>query len=85
MLAASTSLWHRHLGHPGPAVLASLRKNNLISCNEVDASLCHTCQLGKHVRLPFNTSTSQTSSPFEIVHCDVWTSSVSSISVASIT
>jgi hypothetical protein len=54
MLAASTSLWHR----PGPAVLASLRKNNLISCNKVDASLCHASQLGKHVCLLFSTSTS---------------------------
>jgi transposase InsO family protein len=32
------------------------------------------------VYLPFSTSTSKTVSPFEIVHCDVWTSPVSSIS-----
>jgi hypothetical protein len=54
MLAVSTSLWHRRLGHPGPTELASLRKNSLISGNKVDASLCHACQLGKHVRLPFS-------------------------------
>jgi len=71
MLAASSSLWHRRLGHPGPAVLATLKQNNLVSCNKVDRSLCHACQLGKHARLPFATSTSQTTSPFEIVHCDV--------------
>ena len=83
MLAASSSLWHRRLGHPGPAVLATLKQNNLVSCKKVDRSLCHACQLGKHVRLPFATSTSQTTSPFEIVHCDVWTSPVASISGCS--
>ena len=83
MLAASSSLWHRRLGHPGPAVLATLKQNNLVSCNKVDRSLCHACQLGKHARLPFATSTSQTTSPFEIVHCDVWTSPVASISGCS--
>jgi len=36
--------------------------------------------LGKHARLPFPTSSSHTVSPFEIIHCDVWTSSVPSIS-----
>jgi hypothetical protein len=43
MLAASSSLWHRHLGHPSPAAIASLWKNSLISCNKIDASLCHAC------------------------------------------
>ena len=32
------------------------------------------------MRLPFSTSTSWTSSPFELVHCDVWTSHVHSVS-----
>jgi hypothetical protein len=83
LLAASSSVWHRRLGHPGPAVLSSLKRKNLISCNKVDQTLCHACQLGKHARLPFNTSTSHTVSPFEIVHCDVWTSPVPSISSCS--
>ena len=85
LLAASSSVWHRRLGHPGPAVLSSLKRKNLISCNKVDQTLCHACQLGKHARLPFSTSTSHTVSPFEIVHCDVWTSPVPSISGAHIT
>jgi hypothetical protein len=80
MLAASNSLWHRRLGHPSPAALASLRKNSLVSCNKIDTSLWHACHLGKHVCLPFSTSTSKIVPAFEIVHCDVWTSPVSSIS-----
>jgi len=80
LLAASTSLWHQRLGHPSPAIVASLRQNKHITCTKTDRSLCHACQLGKHTRLPFSTSTSRTSSPFELVHCDVWTSPVPSIS-----
>jgi hypothetical protein len=80
LLAASASLWHHRLGHPGRAIIASLRRNNLISCNKIDHSLCHACQLGKNVRLPFSTSMSKTVSPFEIVHYDVWTSPIPSLS-----
>ena len=80
LLAASTSLWHQRLGHPSPATVSSLRQNKHITCTKSDRSLCHACQLGKHTRLPFSTSTSRTSSPFELVHCDVWTSPVPSIS-----
>lgn len=32
------------------------------------------------MRLPFSQSTSHTSTPFEIIHCDVWTSSIAIIS-----
>jgi hypothetical protein len=80
LVAASSSLWHQRLGHPSPAALARLKNNQSISCNKVARSLCHSCQLGKHTRLPFSPSSSKTVSPFEIVHCDVWTSLVTSIS-----
>jgi len=80
LLAASTSLWHQRLGHPTPAIVASLRQNKHITCTKADHSLCHACQLGKHTHLPFSTSTSRTSSPFELVHCDVWTSPIPSVS-----
>jgi hypothetical protein len=42
--------------------------------------MCHACQLGKHVRLPFSSSMSSSKSPFELIHCDVWTSPVISVS-----
>jgi hypothetical protein len=42
--------------------------------------LCHTCQLGRHSRLPFSTSTSRAVQAFDLVHCDLWTSSVLSLS-----
>lgn len=37
---------------------------------------CQSCQLGKHVRLPFKLSNNNATFAFEIVHTDVWTSPV---------
>ena len=58
----SPELWHSRLGHPGAPVLSSFRKNNLIVCNEFqDNFVCHSCPLGKQVKLPFYDSFSYTS------------------------
>jgi hypothetical protein len=52
----TTSLWHQRLGHPGHAVLSHLAQSSVIPCNKsAIAPLCHACQLGHHVRLPFHT------------------------------
>ncbi|KAJ9543556.1 hypothetical protein OSB04_023263 [Centaurea solstitialis] len=73
--ALSPELWHNRLGHPGAHVLSSLRQNNFIICNKFrDDFFCHSCPLGKQVRLPFYDSLSYTYLPFDIVHSDVWTS-----------
>jgi hypothetical protein len=74
LLAASSTLRHQRLGHPAPAALERINKLHVVSCNKVDHSLCHSCQIGKHTRLPFSSSHSITHAPFELVHCDVWTS-----------
>jgi hypothetical protein len=42
--------------------------------------LCHACQLGRHTRLPFTTSSSRAEQAFDLVHCDLWTSPVLSLS-----
>jgi hypothetical protein len=41
--------------------------------------LYHACQLGRHTRLPFTTS-SRAKQVFDLVHCDLWTSPVLSLS-----
>ena len=49
----------------------------------VPSKLCpvyDSCQLGKHVRLPFSSSNSVSYVPFQIVHANVWTSPVSNFS-----
>ncbi|GJQ99103.1 ribonuclease H-like domain-containing protein [Tanacetum coccineum] len=73
--------WHQRPGHPGSDVLRSLVSNNLISCNKTKSPvLCHACQLGKHVRLPFSLSKTIVKSPFDIIHSDLWTSPITSVS-----
>ena len=75
--ALAPSLWHDRLGHPGASILDSLRKNKFIECNKLSSStICYSCPLGKHVKLPFVTSNSTTMMPFDIIHYDLWTSPV---------
>jgi hypothetical protein len=45
-----------------------------------DSYLCNVCQCGKHVWQPFGTSSTASSFPFELLHCDIWTLLVPSIS-----
>ena len=78
---SSTSLWHRRLGHLGHAALSQLISSNVISCNKHNTDhVCHACQLGRHVRLPFSVSNSRAIHPFDLIHCDLWTSLVVSVS-----
>jgi hypothetical protein len=39
----------------------------------------HACQLRKHARLPFPSSASRTTKPFDLGHCDLRTSPVVSV------
>nr|GEW69920.1 ribonuclease H-like domain-containing protein [Tanacetum cinerariifolium] len=72
---------HQRLGHLGSDVVHRLVSNNVISCNkEKTLFLCHACQLGKHVRLPFVSSNTIVSFCFDIVYSDVWTSPIPSLS-----
>jgi hypothetical protein len=68
-VAVPSSLWHSRLGHPAPAALARLNKISAISCNNLDRVVCHACQLGKHARLPFTSSSSHSPVPFALIHC----------------
>ncbi|GJX19046.1 ribonuclease H-like domain-containing protein, partial [Tanacetum coccineum] len=77
----SQHTWHKRLGHPGSDMLRRLVSNNFISCNkEKPLVLCHACQLGKHVRLPFVSLDTVVTSCFDIINSDVWTSPISSLS-----
>jgi hypothetical protein len=80
MLASATTtadLWHQRLGHPGHDAMSVLQKFSLIKCNKARRlSVCHACQLGKHVHLPFSSSTSVSRDKFELIHCDLWTSPI---------
>lgn len=73
-----TGLWNSRLGHPREEALRRI----LISCgfsySKSDKHSCHACRLGKHVRLPFTESNNISSFPFQLLHCDLWTSPIPS-------
>jgi hypothetical protein len=77
VVTSASTTWHRRLGHSGRDVLAQISRSGDISCTKTIAEhLCQACQLGRHVRLPFSSS----SHAFDLIHCDVWTSPLLSIS-----
>jgi hypothetical protein len=71
-------LWHSRFGHPGHDALQHLSRLAGFSCSPSSRHTCHACRLGKHVRLPFSESTHISSFPFQLLHCDVWTSPIMS-------
>jgi hypothetical protein len=79
--AISTSTWHCRLGHPDPNVLSQLSRYSVITCARASSeSLCHACQLDHHIRLPFLSSSPRVVCAFDLIHCDLWTSPVPSVS-----
>ena len=74
-------MWHRRLAHCNNQTLNSLLSNSVLSCNKSDLSpLCSACQFGKQTKLPFTTSNTIVNHPFDIVHSDLWTSPIQSLS-----
>ncbi|XP_019099686.1 PREDICTED: uncharacterized protein LOC109132508 [Camelina sativa] len=73
----SGAIWHKRLGHLHDASLRRLASSSSFISSNKDSTLCHACQLGKHTRLPFVSSTSSVSSAFDLIHSDLWTSPVS--------
>jgi hypothetical protein len=74
---STTELWHHRLGHPGHDAASHLAKYFAIPCNKA-TMICHACQLGKYMRLPFSRSQTICVAPFQLIHCDLWTSPVAS-------
>ena len=71
-------LWHRSLGHLGFDNLAKMPDmvtGECVTAAEFKTAganaLCEPCTLGKQHRLPFNTSTSATKAPLELLHTDL--------------
>jgi hypothetical protein len=80
LTVVAPTMWHRRLGHPGPAALSSLSRSSFIQCTSTKHDFCHACQLDKHTRLPFYSSSHRAEHPFDLIHLDVWTSSIVSVS-----
>jgi hypothetical protein len=80
LAAVAPTMWHSHLGHLGPDALSSLSRSSFIHCTSNKHEFCHACQLVKHTRLPFHSSSHHAEHPFDLIHLDLWTSPVVSVS-----
>jgi hypothetical protein len=80
LTAVALTTWHRRLGHPGPDALSSLSRSSFIQCISNKHDFCHACQLGKHIRLPFCSSSHRAKHAFDLMHLDLWTSPIVSVS-----
>nr|GEW85150.1 ribonuclease H-like domain-containing protein [Tanacetum cinerariifolium] len=82
MGSGSTNTVHATL-LPQAFTVRTLHDPNIRAWNidtEKPLVLCHACQLGKHVRLPFDSSSTIVTSCFDIIHSGVWTSPIPSLS-----
>jgi hypothetical protein len=80
LTVVALTTWHRHLGHPDPDALSSLSRSSFIQCISNKHDFYHACQLGKHTRLPFCSSSHHAEHVFDLMHFDLWTSPVVSVS-----
>lgn len=75
------AVWHQRLEHPAFPILKQLAVQSCLpfhgSLNEQE--FCDSCLLEKSTRLPFQRSSSISSSPLELVQSDIWTSPYYSI------
>lgn len=84
-IKTSSLIWHFRLGHPSSDVVSRLVKSfklhvlsSALDSNKI--TLCDSCQLGKSKKQPFSASNRHTSTPLNLIHTDIWTSPISSIS-----
>ncbi|KAJ9566586.1 LOW QUALITY PROTEIN: hypothetical protein OSB04_002552 [Centaurea solstitialis] len=77
-IAVSFDVWHRRLGHR--VLLSSNFLFHASSLLVPVEPLLYVMRLGKHCRLPFSLPTTKTSRVFELIHSDLWTSPVTSLS-----
>jgi len=82
-IKATPLVWHFRLGHPSFEVVNRVvQKNKLLvsPLNSNKHALCSSCQLGKSKKLPFHHSTRISESLLQLIHSDLWTSPVPSMS-----
>ena len=78
-LIPSLALWHARLGHTFSSRVQQLASRGLLGSVSTENFDCVSCQLGKQPALPFNSSESISTDIFDLIHSDVWGSSLVSI------
>ncbi|CAL2271706.1 unnamed protein product [Prunus armeniaca] len=64
-------LWHRRLGHPSFSYMKHLIPYLFLGFKDSDFT-CDTCILAKSHRVPYPLSTNKCTTPFTLIHSDVW-------------
>ncbi|XP_061354958.1 uncharacterized protein LOC133299505 [Gastrolobium bilobum] len=68
----TSMLWHYRLGYISDTVMQNMcSKFPFVSCNK-NGTVCDVCHLAKQRKLPYGSSTSNSSKVFELVHADIW-------------
>ena len=67
----SFALWHTQLGHTSSSRVQHLVSKGLLDSVSTKNFDCFSCQLGKQLALPFNTSESMFIDIFDLIHSDV--------------
>jgi hypothetical protein len=80
LTVVAPTTWHCRFGHLDPDALSSLSRSSFIQCISNKHDFCHACQLGKHTRLPFCSSSHRAEHTFDLMHIDLWASPVVSVS-----
>jgi hypothetical protein len=80
LTTVALTTWQHCLGHPGPDAVSSLSRSSFIQCTSNKHDFFHACQLGKHTRLPFCSSSHRVEHAFDLMHLDLWTSHIVTVS-----
>lgn len=80
LITISPHVWHRRLAHPSNDILNSLISASAFPYNKSTPLLCTACELGKIIKLPFFATNKSVDAPFDLIHSDVWSSPVLSLS-----
>ena len=67
----SLALWYARLGHASSSQVQQLASRGLLGSVSTENFDCVSCQLGKQLVLPFNTSESISTDIFDLIHFDV--------------
>jgi transposase InsO family protein len=80
-IKTSSLVWHHRLGHPSSDIVTRIIKDNKLPTSSFDLNktICSSCQLGKGKKQPFHASNRITTSPLHLIHTDLWTSPIASI------
>ncbi|KAE8693482.1 S-adenosyl-L-methionine-dependent methyltransferases superfamily protein [Hibiscus syriacus] len=67
-----SELWHRRLGHPASFALSKIAKELDVKLDIDVNKTCVACFMGKSHKLPFSSSNTEYTAPFELVFSDLW-------------